>query len=294
MLSLKKVLLATVAGLALTAASTSGASAGIVNFTWDPSAVGLDGSSFTANDATGSNFSDIHINNTTGAFTESGFIELGKFFINPGSNAVNTPGNGTTTDPGHPTGYNLYITYTAAGVVTPLGGGNFAGTYTSLNYDLKGDKEAKPTFTFAAENWTATFVNPIELANGVLIPGGNNSAAVLANDAIANIQASFTEDNTNQAFFVAPIKSVTLNVFGALSNTNADPCNFDSSGNLLSQICISNSTTEANTTNVEISGGGASLDLTSPTPVPEPGTVGLFGGFLVAGAFVRRQLRKKA
>src|SRR5258706_9089901 len=121
--------------------AASSASATPTPFTWKPSGSSPSLStagSFTADSFSLSDFAHIHIG-STGAFTETGILQIGQFKL--GAGTVTTPGlNGTSGA----TSYRMYATFSGSGSIGGwsgcAGSGFCFGSFSSLTYDLWGDK----------------------------------------------------------------------------------------------------------------------------------------------------------
>ena len=100
-------------------------------FDWNPRALGLDGSKFTADTIRLSDYGQVLVNPTTGAFTEAGFLPIIGFTLN--GQAVSPSGFNSASG----NGWGAYIQYQAAGTqaLTPSG---IVATYSSLSYEIYG------------------------------------------------------------------------------------------------------------------------------------------------------------
>jgi hypothetical protein len=101
-------------------------SAALPDFTFDPAAVGLAGTSFTADNLLISDYASI--TNTATGFTESGFLAITNAQL----------GAATFQPTGLTSAYGLYISFSGTGTNTFSSGGFNGGTYDSLSYTLYG------------------------------------------------------------------------------------------------------------------------------------------------------------
>ncbi len=285
-------------GVVLTAATYGMASAAPVSFTWNPAGVGLNGASFTANNIVSSDFSTITltpVSATSANFTDTGFLPITQFQLTP--NVVSTP---TLNASG---GYGLYFQFTATGTQQASGGNpipgpnqTFSGTINSLTFQLIGytipSGQNAAAFTFNAQNVVSASLpagsTSKVLAQGALVPG--TGTVTLAANALGQLNPSAQAQTTFQpctgavgactsdesAFFVAPPLNIALDLFAAFTNTPS---------------VILNPVTVGSSVNVGINGGGGNENF---TPVPEPGSLGIFGiGLLALGMlFATRRARR--
>ncbi|OWQ92225.1 hypothetical protein CDN99_07750 [Roseateles aquatilis] len=243
--------------LALALAAASASASALPQFTWDPAAAGLNGSSFTADNLLVSNFSTI----TFGAgnsFTESGYLSVSAAQLG----GITLPSNGLNQN------YGLYIQFSGAGTLTTPG--NVAtdvtvGTLTSLTYTLYG-YNGTASFGFSGNTPTETASGEVALATGELklgtvstTPLGDGSFSPAAN-------AKLTLNWLNSAFQTSlPVYDIALTSF---SNTG-------------SQV-------EPFAGGFRIRQGGGSINFAA-SAVPEPSSYALLISGLAAIGFVARR-----
>jgi hypothetical protein len=232
--------------------------AALPQFTFDPSAAGLAGSAFAADNLLISNYSTVTLD-PGGSFTESGFLTVSAVQL----------GGSTFTPTGLNSDYGLYIAFSGAGTVStgePAATPTF-GTLTSLTYTLYG-YNGSASFDFSGNVPIETASNEIALASGSLvngtvitIPTGDGSTFTpLANAALTfNVQAP--------AFFQSP------SVFYDLALTGFT--------NTPSQV-------ETFAGGFRIRQGGGVINFAA-SPVPEPGSSLMLLAGLGAMGFVARR-----
>ncbi|MDT9001172.1 flocculation-associated PEP-CTERM protein PepA [Paucibacter sp. APW11] len=252
----------TLLGLAL-ASAFGAASAQQPAFTFNPAAVGLSGSSFSADNILISDFATVR-NTGGGTFSETGYLAISGFQL-----------GGTTQAPtGLNSSYGLYIAFTGTGTQSP---GNPVlvptfGTFTTLNFTLYG-YNGSASFGFDGfNNPTESASGEVALATGSLINGSVVSLPTGTGSFTpsANAQLSFNVLPSASGFFSAP-SSFYQQAFAAFTN----------SPNQVTPI----------QGGFRIAQGGGAINFIA-TQVPEPETYAMMLGGLMAIGFVAR--RRKA
>jgi hypothetical protein len=232
----------------------------------------MSGAAVTTDNLVLADWSQIQLNTVTGAFTESGLLQIATFQL--GGSSLSNPA-GFNVNPG----YQLYFTFTASGTLGPCGL-VICGAFSTLNYTFLGDQGGKATFSNAGV--TTNGDTQITLASGTLLNPGIFSAtnqALISNGVpSAQVLTTFVEDPAQLNFFVAP-KNMTLDLNSAFTNNSNQvtqgPC----------------SPPSATCTTYTITNGGGSASFLG-TSVPEPMTISMFGfGLLMIGAGVARRRR---
>lgn len=248
--------------LALALAAVSASASALPQFTWDPSAAGLNGNAFTADNLLVSNYSTITFG-AANSFTETGYLAISAAQLG----GLTLPSNGLNSD------FGLYIQFTGAGTLTTPGNPGSTvtvGTLNTLTYTLYG-YNGTASFGFAGNTPTETATGEVALATGSLklgtvatTPLGDGSFSPSAN-------AKLTLTWLNSAFQTSsPIYDMALTSF---SNTS-------------SQV-------EAFNGGFRIRQGGGSVNFAA-SAVPEPSTYAmLISGLFAVGFVARRRTRSE-
>ena len=250
----------TALSLALAAASM-GASADLPSFTLDPSAVGLTGAAFTADNLLISNYSTI-ANGDAGSFTEMGYLSVTGAQL----------GGGLASTPGLNEDYSLYVQFSGAGQTvfgTDYMSGPTFGVLNSLSYTLYA-YNGNASFGFDASNMpTTTATGAIALASGELIAGtGNVTTTPMFPSFSPTANAMLTMDTTaGGAFFVSPTPFLNQ-ALAAFTNTSSQVVPF-AGGFMIQQ-------------------GGGSINFATAVPEPKPYAM-LAAGLAVLGLLSRRR-----
>ena len=258
---------ATLMGLAVVTAGVTvgGAAQALPQFTFAPGAVGLNGSSFTADNIQISDFSTITFTNTsatTQSFTDNGTLAVSNFMIGNGA-PVSTPGLNST--------YGLYLNFAGTGTQTTFAPGVASGAFSTLQFTLNAyTRAAGDTITYLPGNSTpldnGVVVTPIALAAGGLI---NGAVSTIAGSPSATALTTFTLEPGELPFFASPSPFYNL-AFSAFTNTTSEVL--------------------TTPTGFLITAGGGTINFaTQSTPVPEPRSLALLGASLAAVGLVRRR-----
>src|SRR5215467_6214856 len=162
---LRQSIFAAAVGLLAAIGATPASAIPNQSFTWSPStsnpALNLAGATFTADNFTVTDWSTININTVTGAFTESGLLQIAAF-QNLGS-SISPAGFGAG-------GYQLYFTFTASGTLAGLCPVSCIGPFSTLNFTFLGDKGGNATFSNAGVVTNGD--TQVTLATGALLNPG--------------------------------------------------------------------------------------------------------------------------
>lgn len=245
------------ATVAATAAAVSASAASLPSFTFNPSAVGLDGGAFTADNLIISNFATVTA--TSGGFLESGFLSIAGAQL----------GGATAATPGLNSTYGLYIAFTAEGSNQFAQGSFYGGSITSLSYTFYG-YEGSGTFSPTSAPTPLVTLGTGTLQSGTF-QGTRNASGVTA--AYADLSLNFTADNSNAAFFQSPAPFF-LSALASFANHSSEITN--------------------NPNGFTVSNGGGSINFVA-TPVPEPETYAMLlaGLGLVGGIAARRKSKSQ-
>ena len=159
------------------ACSNASALTTLPEFTWNPTAVGLNGTSFTADNIIVSDFATVTF--TPGStFHEDGYLAVSSFQLD-GKDIVACGLNST---------YSLYFHFTSDGVVN--------GPISALTYELFG---ANSVPTFGPGGAILGAVAPMQLASGSLVSGGTGTI-----NGLPGAGATVAFNASNSPFFAAP------------------------------------------------------------------------------------------
>lgn len=249
------------AAVALAAMAVCAGAQAANSFTFDPSAAGLTGTSFTADNVLISDYSTVTFDGS-GGFTETGFLPITSFQL--GGTAVTADGLNST--------YGMYVSYTASGTTTsedPLTTPTIA-TFQTLTYTLYGYNGTAATFGFAADNTpTETASGEVVLATGDLLSGyGFTLPAPGTGGFSAGANMAVTFNTVASGFFVGPTPFYTQAnaIFGHTPNQVVA---FDGG--------------------FRVEQGGGPLNFAAP--IPEPETYMLMLAGLAAVGFIGRRRR---
>lgn len=238
-----------------TVTACAGASAALPQFTFNPAAVGLAGTTFTADNLLISDYAVV--TNTATGFTETGYLAITSAQL----------GASTFQPAGLTSTYGLYIAFSGSGTNLFNTGGFNGGTFNQLNYTLYGYNGAA---TFTPTSAPAPFVT---LATGMLDTSMTSTFAGTTSggqvtSASANAFLTFNVAPGAAGFFVSPTSFYTL-AQSAFNNT-------------LSEITTTS-------TGFVVTQGGGSVNFVA-APVPEPETYALLlAGLGVVGFMARRR-----
>lgn len=233
-------------------------------FTFDPSAVALSGTSFTADNISISDYSVVKFTGST--FSDTGYLAVTGFQL--GNNA-------SLAVPGLNTGYGLYVKFDGTGTTTignPLTTPT-SGNFSTLNYTLYGYNGAATFGIDGSGNPFKTASNEIALATGSLQKGGNFVSTNPADSSFfANAGATLSFDvNPAQSGFFASPKPFYGVAFTSFTNTPSNVVAFDGGFRIVK--------------------GGGTINFAAVPAVPEPETYALLIAGLGAIGFVARRRR---
>jgi hypothetical protein len=249
---LKRCAVASAAALAC-----AGASAALPVFTFNPAAVGLNGTAFTADNLLVSDYATV--TNTATGFNESGFLAVTSAQL----------GASTFQPAGLTTTYGLYFAFTGSGTNTVSAGGFSAGTFDSLSYTLYGYNGP------AAFTPTSAPAPLVTLASGTLDTSkvstfSGTTSGGLVTSANATTYETFNVAPAAKSFFVSPPTFYTL-----------------------SQAAFNNTPSEITTTPTGfiLTQGGGSANFVAAIPEPETYALMLAGLGAIGLVTRRRQPR---
>jgi hypothetical protein len=248
--------------LALGLAALSMSASALPSFTFDPAAVSLAGTAFTADNLLVSNYSTVMASGAS--FTETGYLSV------TGAQM----GGGLATALGLNSTYGLYIQFTGAGTTifgTDPMTGPTVGTIDSLTYTIYG-YNGSATFGFDAGHMpTTTAAGAVALATGTLIAGTGNVTTTVSAPSFsptANAKLTMTVDPAATGFFVSPSPFLDT-VLTSFSNTS-------------SQVALFNG-------GFMIQQGGGSVNFAAA--VPEPESYAMLASGLAVVAFLASRRR---
>lgn len=253
----------TLVALALAAAYSSALA--LPAFTLNPSAAGMNGSSFTADNMLISDFSSVTFTDPT-HFTDTGLLEVTSFQL--GGNTFTPAGLNSSG------GYSLWFAFSGTGHLTSGTASTIAtspsnGTFDALTYTFNG-AAGPSTFSIGAGNVpTRSGPAAILLASGSLIAGGVGSTNAGGGNFVPTAAAtvSFATAAGAAGFFSSPVPFYNV-AFSAFTNTLSEVA-FNGSGFTITQ-------------------GGGSVNFASPVPEPETYAL-MLGGLGVLGFLARRR-----
>jgi hypothetical protein len=276
-------LLALAALSTLTAVAARAGTIPTPTFDWNPRPLHLDGSKFTADTVQLSDYGQIIVSPTTGAFTEAGYLPILGFALDGGT--VSPSG----FDAASGDGWGAYVRYQATGtqVVTPNG---ISATYASLSYSIYGF------------NGLATYGLD---ANGVAYESGGTNLTLLGDGNL--IDGSLT---LVPAAFVGTTP-VQFSATGNVRTISDVPHQFSSNTFLGFDVNVVHPPGELfpiSATTFEADGGSSSTATLIAsrgnsahanraamiTTVPEPGSGPLFAVGLISIGILRRRRRQRA
>lgn len=239
----------------------SAAASALPSFTFDPSAVGLAGGTFTADNLLISDYARI-TTSPSGAFTETGFLSITSAQL--GDDLLIPTGLNSAS------GYSLYISFTGTGQQTsgtsPLTGPT-TGVFNSLDYTLWA-APGKATFSLVNNTPTTTATNSIKLASGSLVEGSTGTRVSGASfSPSADAILSFAVESSSSGFFASP-----------------NPFNYNQA---LTSFTNSSSQVTVLADGFTINKGGGSINFASA--VPEPETYAMMLAGLVSIGFLSRR-----
>ncbi len=259
----RATLLRSAVALALAGIGSAALAADPPTFTFDPGAVGLGGSSVTANNILISDYSRITFTDAA-SFTESGYLVV-TGFQSATDPKISVPDLG------------MYVRFDATGTTTgtnPSAAPTVA-TFSTLTYTLYGYNGAASFGFDGGGNPTETAAGEIVLATGSLQSGGGSTLPAPGTGAFyafAGAALDFVIDPTNAAFFATPnpFFDTALTTF---ANTPDTVTPFEN-GFLITQ------------------GGGKISYQQQVTAIPEPETYALLlAGLGMIGFLTRRRAR---
>jgi PEP-CTERM motif len=233
----------------------AGASAALPQFTFDPAAVGLAGTAFTADNLLISDYATV--TTTATGFSETGYLAITGAQL----------GSSTFIPTGLTSTYGLYIQFTGTGTNSFSSAGFNGGTFDTLSYTLYGyNGPASFSPTSAPAPLLTLASGSLDMTNPSTFSGTSSGGTVTSANANAYL---------------------TINVAPGGAGFFASPTTFYS----LAQSAFNNTPSEITTTatGFVVTQGGGSINFIA-APVPEPGTYALMlAGLGVMGFVARRR-----
>lgn len=225
-------------------------------FTFDPAAAGLTGTSFTADNIILSDFSTVVLtpNGSGGAtFTDDGVLAIAGLQL--GSSPVSSGLNST---------FGLYFQFSSAGTQnTPTFQGNTQGLFSQLSYTLYGYNVTGAVSYQPADVTPGGVLNPVALASGSLIAGGVGATVVPGFPATPNANTLLSLNPIVAGFFASPTPFYNAD-FASFTNSPSE-VSFNGTGFVITQ------------------GGGSANFLT----LPEPASFAVFGAGILGLGLIR-------
>ena len=278
MTSSKILKVAALAGI-MTAGAVMTAQAQSTTVTLNPTAAGIGTAApFQATNYNLADFATIIINNATGAFTQSGTLNLTSFLN--GSASIDAPDSGLRNGK-QPGSYGLYLTFTASGTLpgftTTTPGATFTGSFSSISYNFVGDPGNTDTVS-AAGVLTDSGTSDVLLATGGLAASGKNQAILAAGIPSADVLLT-----------LVPAAPAGTSFFQAPASLSLQEDSFTNTSSVISTSTVTNSDGSTSTV-VGINGGGGNGTFSAPaSPVPEPASMALLGAGLVGIGIARKR-----